>query len=132
MTSIFHPLHPHYLVYKAFVEGGYANPDNPPVIECNDGGQWEYTDTPSWGLNYKYRIKPTEVASTRQVVYAKPLELVPVMYSLVWAVMAHEKGPHSTMWFGGTWQLYCFRNGMLFATEADAQSCYNALFKAKK
>lgn len=129
MTTIYHPSHPHYQVHKTFVEGSFANPDNPPVVQVESGGDWVDAN-PKWILPYNYRIKPSTV--TRTVTYPEPLRESPANGTEVWLVCVHMPLPEKSSWVGSHFQLQTLKNGMCFATKADAQQCYDALFREQK
>ena len=131
MTTIYHPSHPHYAVHKAFIEGSFANPDNPPVVQIKGPSGWGETSNPGWIAETQYRIKPRLV--TRTVTYPEPLRGAPVAGTLVWLMHPQLDKPYRANWdekyYG---RLQTLKNGMVFATEADAQQCYDALFGEQK
>ena len=131
MTTIFHPDHPHYAVHKQFVEGSFANPDSPPVVEYKTDPtvHWSVTDPASWYGDYLYRIKPRTV--TRTVTYPEPLREAPARGREVWFVYSHA-GVRGETWLESSKQIQLLKNGMVFTTEADAQQCYDALFGEQK
>ena len=129
MTTIFHPSHPHYATHKAFVEGSFANPDNPPVVQALFD-IWVDCPNPSWTANYAYRIKPRLI--TRAVTYTEPLRVAPEIGAVVWLVCAHTPHPEKSSWVGSHFQLQTLKNGVCFTNQTDAQQCYDALFGEQK
>lgn len=132
MTTIFHPDHPHFQVHKAFVEGSFANPDCPPVVEYLSliDAIWVKALSPGWLDKYQYRIKPRTI--TRTLTYPEPLREAPAYGTKVWSVFPDGSGPYCDYWYGVGYLLIVLKNGMVFATEADAQACYDALFGEQK
>ena len=134
-VTIFHPSHPHYAVHKAFVDGSFANPDCPPVVQMagkytNGTDFWVRNDNPEWLDSRQYRIKPRTI--TRTVTYPEPLREAPANGTEVWLVCTHIPLPEKSSWVGSHFQLQTLKNGMCFTTEADAQQCYGAYFGEQK
>ena len=128
MTSIFDPTHPYYAVHKAFIEGSFANPTNPPQVESSiKGVEWYLTTCPAWCVNAQYRIKPRIL--TRTVTYPEPMREVPAEGTEVWVVLASHKGPDQGEWSDCAFYRQVLKAGMCFRTEAEAQACYDALFR---
>jgi hypothetical protein len=130
MTTVFHLAHPHYAVHKAYVEGCFANPDNPPVVQMAGSQIWQNDSEPKWYEHRKYRLKPCAV--TRTVTYPEPMRQRPDYGSTFWAVQSSRGSPVKIIWDGCSSDLSSLKNGMCFATEADAQACYDALFGSEK
>ena len=131
MTTIFHPAHPHYAAHKQFIEGSFADPDEPPVVqyECSSN-HWADKESVSWSAELKYRIKPRTI--TRTVTYPEPLREAPEVCTWVWMVRVECSCPQNMNWAHSKYQLIALKNGIVFATEADAQQCYDALFGEQK
>lgn len=132
MTSIFDSAHPHYSVHKAFVEGSFANPDEPPIVTFLNlaACTWVEDTKPTWITTTQYRLKPRML--TRTVAYPEPMRSVPAEDTEVWVVLASNKGPYQVGWDDYVFFDQMLENGMCFATEADAQTCYDALFGEQK
>lgn len=132
MLTIYHPEHPHYLVHKAYVEGCFAFPDNPPVVQYAKGGKtfWIDISEPYWDQLVLYRIKPRII--TRTVTYPEPMRVAPGLSSRVWFVICDVPKPVSYAWTNNNYQAQILANGMCFTTEEDAQACYDALFGSQK
>ena len=129
--TVFHPAHPHYEVNKAFSEGSFANPDNPPVVQViDDEGYWWDTKRRSWCVENRYRIKPRVVS--RMITHPEPLQEAPRQGTEVWIVSPYSPGPEIAHWSNVDYHVKALKNGMCFATEADAQQCYDALFGEQK
>ena len=132
MTTLFHPTHPHYAVHKAHVEGCFANPDNPPVVEFfdSDDNFWTEIGKPSWEKVYQYRLKPRTV--TRTVTYPEPMREPPPHGTTVWIVCSQNTSPIGINRAHVIGMTCALKNGMCFATKADAQACYDAIFGSEK
>ena len=131
MTSIFDPAHPHYEVHKAFVEGSFANPTNPPQVESSiRGGPWYPTANPLWNVGTCYRFKPRML--TRTVTYPEPMREALAKGTKSWFVLASYKSPYQAEWHDCAPYRQILNNGMCFTNEADAQTCYDALFGEQK
>ena len=131
MISIFDPAHPHYKVHKAFIEGSFVSPTNPPQVDSSvPGGPWYPTANPSWCMDTCYRIKPRML--TRTVTYPEPLRVAPEIGAVLWLVCAHIPQPEKSSWVGSHFQLQTFKNGVCFTNKADAQACYDTLFGEQK
>lgn len=129
MTTIFHPDHPHFQVHKAFLEGSFANPENPPVVEVENIGNWYVCTEPIWHENCHYRLKRMR---TRTISHPEPLREAPSMHTKYWAVSPFHSKPFCMTWEGCSTDLRLLKNGVVFATEADAQQCYDAYFGEQK
>ena len=131
MTTIFHPSHAHFLVHKAFIDGRFANPDNPPVVQwySEQRSAWLETES-SWNMTCKFRIKPRTI--TRTVTYPEPLREAPNKPTVIWMVGGEYDCPQEIAWVDSGFKSKALKNGMVFATEADAQQCYDALFGEQK
>ena len=130
MTSVFDPKHKHYAVHKAYVEGCFANPNDPPIVEIGwfeRSTPWLSIPDPEWKEHCEYRIRPRTV--TRTITYPKPITTIPVKGTIVWMVASNRSIPVGLPWdsmFSS--DVATFKNGMCFATEADALACHEALF----
>lgn len=131
MNTVFHPAHPHFSVHKAYIEGCFADPDNPPVVQVKPMGIWIDDPYPNWWeKDCVYRIKPRTI--TRTVTYPEPMREAPAMGTAVWLVMGEQRQPYKTAWTDADFLVIALKNGMCFASEADAQACYDALFGSEK
>lgn len=143
MSTPFHPDHPHYAVHKEYIQGFYKNPDNPPIVQVkvksnNIPGipgtltDFCWIDSPPlwWDVNREYKIKPRSI--TRTVTYPEPMRKLPELGSKVWFIICDAARPISYTWTNNNCQAHALSNGMCFATEADAQACYDALYRSEK
>jgi hypothetical protein len=132
MTTIHHPDHPHHKVFKEYMAGCLANPDDPPVLqvqEINGPSTWFDTKLPEWREYRKYRIKPRTI--TKTVTYPEPLKSdLRHVGNTVWVVKGDcdRQYPVRITWSDYHLLETLFKNGMVFSTEADAKACYDALF----
>ena len=128
MTTIFNPAHAHYAVHKAYVEGCFAAPDDPPVVQVLPGlSVWLDAEQTNWFEHVPHRIKPRTI--TRLVTYPEPMRGAPEAGSQVWHVSGEYDRPYKTTWTNTQWLRLILKNGMCFETESYAQECYDALFK---
>ena len=130
MTTIYHTDHPHYAVHKAFIEGSFANPDCPPVVQFKWVDGWEDSPDPVWNPVAQYRIKPRTI--TRTVTYPEPLWGAPARHTSVWIVSPYSPRPETVNWGDASYHRMALKNGMVFTTQADAQACYDAFFGEQK
>lgn len=130
MTTIYHPTHPHYLVHKAYVEGCFADPDNPPVVQVfHELGVWLDTLYSNWSEDVPHRIKPRTI--TRTVTYPEPMRVAPEKGTTFSTVSSQYISLYRNHWNGMDCDSRALKNGMCFAN-ADAQACYDALFGGEK
>jgi hypothetical protein len=139
MTTIYHHTHPHYKVFKEYIEGCFADPDNPPVVQVKTDDMfdwhdtrpaWNYDTRPAWNIKFEYRLKPRTI--TRTVTYPEPMRVAPRIGSQVWYVNGEHRCPYGTTWTDENWLKTALKNGVVFSNEADAQACYDALFGEQK
>ena len=135
MMSIFDPEHPHYSVFKTYVEGGYADPKNPPTIQAKYResyikGDWRDLAIFSTESMATYRIKPKMLSRT--VIYPEPLRIAPAQYEVFWYVIPGLASPARANWVDSTLCNTLLENGVCFVAEEDARACYDALFGGDK
>jgi hypothetical protein len=125
MKTRYHPDHPHHKVFKEYVAGRFASPDNPPVVQGRLKGFTDWQDMmPLWNIDWEYRIKPRTV--TRTVTYPAPLSVKPEYGQSFWSIN-YTGNARQLTWDGCTRDLTCFKNGLCFATQEDAQAFCDAI-----
>lgn len=132
MLSAFDPAHKHYAVHKAYIEGSFDNPNDPPVLEYAHPitAKWlPASSETNWHENNSYRIKPR--ITTRTISYPEPLKTL-ILGQVYWVVSAGLVVPREQICQGKGWHDVFLNHGMCFATEADALQCHTALFGEKK
>lgn len=134
--SIFDTKHPHYKIHKDYAQACFADHDNLPVIQYKNSDRtiWSDISTPKWLVDVEYRFALNKV--TRTITYPQPLKTEPKKFTNIWIVESTSAAPVLYQWcysysnpnYTYDRQQQALRNGMVFATEEDAQLCYNALY----
>ena len=131
MTSVFDASHPHYKIHKDWIQACFAAPNDLPIIQIlHTDGVWSDLKSTSWLVTSEYRIKPSPV--TKTITYPQPLREKPKDSTRVWIVTSTERGPYRSGLYIDEESIVflkqALKNGMVFATEEDAQLCYDALY----